>query len=217
MNEERRFARLGSGILMLAVLVMVVGAAIPFFAPSLREAPWTDDPQRAVIAIAGNPSAYAWANGLFMAAAIVTTLGLAGVSFGFRGRSRPWAVMGLVTFAFAALFSAIDRLINMGVFTWGAVQGISVTDPLAQSYIHLQDGLGMMFHLLAFLAIALYGLALVYRPLSREAGWAFVIAGLLALVLDQVFGFIPAFIYVGTGALGAAIWMLGVGFEESTA
>jgi hypothetical protein len=210
MDRAKRFTTaipLGGGLLILAVVIMATGAVIPSLAPSLREAPWTDDPQLAAVAIAGNPSAYAWAHGLFVAAGIVTALGLVPVSFGFQGRSRSWALMGLVTFAFAAAFSAINRTINIEVYTWGAGQGLSVTDLWVQALMHFQSGLDHMFYILAYLTLGLYGIAMLQRLSPNKLGWVFVAGGILGILLHLIGGGIPAFVYFGTGALGAASWL----------
>lgn len=216
---SRTTVRLGSGLLILAAVVMTIGAAIPFVAPSLREAPWTDDAQQAVAVIAGNPSAYATAHGLFVAAAILTSLGLVPVSLGFQGRSRPWAMMAVVAFAFAAAFSAVDRTINMQVYTWGAVavQGLQVTDILTQALIHFQAGLDLLFNILAYLALGLFGIAMLQRPDPSGFGWVFVVGGIFAVVLYLVGGTIPAYVYFGTAALGATTWLLGSDLEREKA
>lgn len=206
-TQLKKDSHLGGGILILAAIVMVIGAAIPSFAPSLRDAPWTDDPLQAAATIAGNPGAYAWAHGLFVAAAILTALGLVPVSLGFRGSGRPWAMMALLAFAFAAVFSTINRTINIQVFTWGAVQGVDVTSFSIQSIMRFQEGLSYAFYILAFLALGLYGMAMLLQPKPSGLGWFFVAAGILGLVL-RVFGdLIPAFVFLGTAALGVATWL----------
>jgi hypothetical protein len=215
-KQSRMAFRLGGGIVILATVIMVCGAAIPFFAPSLREAPWTDDPAQAEVTIAGNPTAYAWAQGLFLAAAILTALGFTPLSLGFQGRSRLWSMMALVAFSFGAVFSVIDRTIDISVYTWGALQGLEVTDLWIQSLMHFQTGLSFAFYVLAFLALSLYGIAILQQPGIRALGWVFVIGGVLGIVL-RVFGdLIPAFIFFGSGALGAAAWLLGVDSETET-
>jgi len=95
---------LAGGLLLIgAAAIFVTGAAIGFLAPSLSDAPpfVTDDVER-------------------VAAAMLTALGLVPLSLRFEGRSRPWAVVALVAFAFAAMFAAIDRIISMQVTTWAA-------------------------------------------------------------------------------------------------
>jgi len=204
---------LGSRLLILAVVIMATGAVIPVFAPSLRDAPWTDDPQLAAAAIAGNPSAYAWAHGLFIAAAILTALGLVPVSLAFQGRSRPWAMMALVAFAFAAVFSAINRIINIEVYTWGVGHGLNVTDPWVQALMLFQAGLSHLFNILAYLALSLYGIAMLQQLNPSQLGWIFVVGSLFGLVLHLAGGGIPAFVYIGAGALGVATWLLGITSE----
>ncbi len=206
-KQSENGSRLGGGILILAAFVMTVGAAIPFFAPSLRDAPWTDDPSLAAAAIAGNPGAYAWAHGLFIVAGILTALGLVPISLGFQGGGRTWAMMALLAFAFAALFSAIGRTFNIEVFTWGAVQGVSPTDLLIQSIMRFQNGLSYAFYILAFLALGLYGIAMLLQPKPSGLGWVFVVVGILGLLLRVFDVLIPAFVFLGTAALGVATWL----------
>jgi hypothetical protein len=198
--------RLGGLVLVLALMIMVTGASIPFFAPSLRDAPWTDDPELAAKTIAGNPRAAAWANGLFLAAAVVTALGLVPVSLGFQGKACLWAGMAFVAFAFAAVCSVIDRVISIEVFTWGAVQGLQVTDPLVGAFVRFSDGLAHLFNVLAYIALAMYGIALLRLPSPSGLGVIFVVGGSLGLILHLVGETIPAFIYFGFAALGASIW-----------
>ena len=137
-RQLRKTNRTAGGMLIVATAIMFSGAAIGFFAPSLRDAPWTDDLHQAATTIAGNPSAYMWANGLIMAAAVLTALALVLLSLGFEGRARPWAWTAMVAFAFAALFEAIDRIISMQVHTWAALQQLELTDPAIRTFIRFQ-------------------------------------------------------------------------------
>jgi len=196
---------LAGGLLVGGVVVMMTGASIPFLAPSLRETPWQSD----LATIAGNPTAHVWANGLFLAAAVLTTLGLVALSLRFEGRSRPWAWMGLVTFAFAAVFGVIDRIIVMGPATLAAQQGLDETDVVVQAFSGLVEGLGVTFMIVGFFALSLYGIALARGGRSSGIGWVFVAAGILGIVLELIGGTIPAFVYVGTAALGIVTWRLG--------
>ena len=109
---------------MAALVIFTAGATIGFLAPSLRDAPpfVTDDVAEVAVAIAGNPSAWAWANGLILSAALITALGLVPITLQFEGSSRPWAFTGLVAFALGAVFEVIDRVITIGVTTWAAPQ-----------------------------------------------------------------------------------------------
>ncbi len=115
-------SRLPGAVLIGAAAIMITGVAIGFLAPSLRDAPpfVTDDIGEAAAAIAGNPAAWQWANGLIAVAAVLTALGLVSISLRFEGRSRPWAMTALVAFAFAAVLEAVDRIITIQVTTWAA-------------------------------------------------------------------------------------------------
>ncbi len=189
---------------------MMTGAAIPFLASSLREVPWSDDWQELAAAIAGNPAAWVWANGLFLAAAMLTTLGLVAFSIRFNGPSRSWAWMGLVAFAFAAVLEVVARIISVGPATWAAQQGLDATDVTVQAFIRLDEGLGVAFFILGFLSLTLYGVAMTQTEGPSGIGWAFVAGGILGIVLELAWGTIPAFVYFGTAALAMTTWRLGV-------
>ena len=186
---------------------MFTGAAIPFLAASLREAPWSDDWQELAAAIAGNPAAWVWANGLILAAAVLTTLGLVALSIRFDEPSRPWAWMGLVAFAFAAVLGVLDRIISMGLATWAAQQGLEATEVTVQAFIRLDEGLSVAFFILGFLSLSLYGIAMAQTE-RAGLGWPFVAAGMVGIVLGAFGTGIPAFVYFGTAAVGVVTWRL---------
>ena len=205
--------RLPGAVLVGAAGIMMSGAAIGFYAPSLREAPWSDDPQQLAAAVAGNPTAFAWANGLILAATVITALALVPVSIRFEGRGRPWALTALAAFFFAAVFEAIDRMISVHIYAWAAQQGLDVTDVTIQAFDRLDDGLGAGFYILAFLALGLYGIAMSKGTVARGVGWLFVAGGVLGIVLALVGAAIPVMVFVGTAALGVASWLFGVAPE----
>ena len=99
----------------------------------------TEDVKRVAAAIAGNPTAWRWANGLILVAAIVPALGLVPINLRFEGPARAWASTGLVAFVFAALFAAIYRMISIQVTTWAAPQ---YPDPTAFAVWEAFEGLG---------------------------------------------------------------------------
>ena len=200
----------GSLLLIGALVIFATGAAIGFLAPSLSDAPpfVTDDVSRVAAAISGNPTAWRWANGLILAAAILTALGLVPLSLRFGGRSRTWAFMALVAFVFAAMFAGIDRMISMYVTTWAAQQ---YPDATVFTVWEAFEGLrlGLAFYILAFIALGLYGFAIVQTQRSRAPGWFFMTVSGLAIALEVVAGIgIPGFVYLGTAALGVVTWNL---------
>lgn len=195
-------------VLVVAAVVMVTGAAVGFLAPSLREAPpfVTEDVAAAAAAIVGNPTAWQWANGLILAAAVLTTLALVALTHHFRGESSLWALLGLVTFAVAAVLETVDRLIAMGITTWAAER---YPDPTAFSVWEAFDRLrlGSVFLILGFGSVALYGMAF-QRARRTGVGWSFVGIGLIGILLELVGAAIPAYVYFSTAALGVATWRL---------
>ena len=204
--------RFAGGVLLVAAAIMFIGVAIGFLAPSLREAPpfVTDDVAEVAAAIAGNPTAWAWAHALIATAAVLTTLGLVPLSIRFEDRSRPWALMGLVAFALGAVLEVVDRA-AVGVTIWAAER---YPDPTViavfEAFDRADDGLGSAFYLLAFVAIGLYGVAMTRSNDTRELGWGFVIGATVGVLIGMIGAGIPVFVYLGTAALGIATWRLGV-------
>ena len=203
--------RFAGGVLFAAAAIMFTGVTIGFVAPSLNEAPpfVTDDVESVAAAIAGNPTAWIWANTLIGVAAIVTALGLVPLSLRFEGRSRPWAFMGLVSFAIGAVLEVIDRF-DVGLDVWAAEQ---YPDPtviaIFEAFERADDGLGSTFYMLAFVAIAFYGVAMTRSDGTPGRGWGFVIAAIVGIFIEVLGAGIPAFVYFGTIALGVAAWGLG--------
>lgn len=194
-------SRLGGILLIAAVAIMAVGASIPFMAPSLREAPWSDDWDLLAPAIAGNTSAWVIANGLFLAAAVLTTFGLVAFSSGFGVRARPLAQMGVVSFGLAATLSVTDRIISMSVATWAAEEGLPSGELTVQAFVRLDEGFNLGFFVLGFLAVMCCGLAMAREP-SPAGGWWVVVAGVVGLVVAVAGLAIPAFVYLATAAIG---------------
>lgn len=165
----------------------------------------TNDAASVAAAIAANPTAWKVAEGLILAAALITTLALVPITLRFQDRSRPWACIGLVAFTLAATFSAIDRIIGIGVTTWAAQRW---PDPTAvtiwRAFESLQ--LGTAFTILAFLALGSYGIALLERAGTVALGWLFVAVAVLGIALQVVGAVIPAFVYLATAGFGAASW-----------
>lgn len=181
---------------------MAIGATIPFVSHSLRKAPWSDSWDELSAGIAGNPVAWRWANGLFLAAAVVTGLGFAALSARFHGRARSLALMGLVAFGLAAVLSLVDRIIAMAVATWAALQGLGSDDLTVQAFIRMDEGFNMGFFVLGFLSVVLFGLAMTRSEVSGTVGRWLVGAGVVGLVVAIVGFAIPAFVYLATGAIG---------------
>ena len=201
-RQPRKTNLAAGGMLIVAMVIMFTGAAIGFFAPSLRDAPWADNAHEATTTIAGNPSAYMWANGLIMAAAILTALALVPLSLGFAGRARPWAWTATVAFAFAAMFEAIDRIIRMQVHTWAVQQQHDLADPVVRPFIRFQAGLSDSFFILGFAALGLYGVAMLVQSGVGGIGWLFIVGSIFGIVLHVSDATIPAMVFLGTGALG---------------
>jgi hypothetical protein len=217
MNSERKVSRadrIPAAILVAAAGLMLAGASIGAFAPSLREAPWSDDPRLLAQAIAGNPSAFVWANALFLAAAVMTALALTPISIRFNRGTRPWALSGLTAFFFAAILEVFNRLMSISIYPWAAQQRVDLTGFTAQAFIRLDNALGAAFHVLGFLALVLYGIAMIRGVAHRRLGWLFAAGGAIGVFLQLIGAVIPAFVFFGTAALGVVIWFYGTGPDD---
>ncbi len=207
--------RLPGLVLVIAAVVMVTGAVIGFVAPSLRDAPpfVTEDVGRRASAIGGNPTAWVWANGLIAAAAILATLGLAAITLRFRNAGRVWSLVALVTFAMGATFGVLDRVISMQVTTWAAQR---YPDPTAVMIWDTFERLrfGAVFHVLAFVSIGLYGLAMTATKGVTGLGKGFLTIGTAGILLELASAAIPAYVFLATAALGVASWQLTPGVRR---
>ncbi len=209
--DQQPLSRWAGSLLVAAALVMFAGVAIGFVAPSLRDAPpfVTDDVAQVAAAIAGNPTAWAWANGLILSAAIITALGLVPISSAFAANSRPWAWTGLAAFSLGTTFEVVDRLVAIGVTTWAAQR---FPDPTVltvhEAFDRFDDGLGTTFAILAFVAIGLYGHAIRKEGAATGFGSALILGAGVGVVLEIIGVGIPAFVYFGTAALGIAVWRI---------
>jgi len=193
-----------SGVLLVsAFVIFAVGVMIGFVAPSLREAPWEGD----LTAIAGNPVAHAWANRLILLAGLLTTLGLAALSSRFEGPGRTWAWMGMVAFAFAAMFLAIDRIIASELETWAATQDLNGARREVYEAFELLN-VSDWFYVMGFSALILYGVALTHTVATRVAGFGFIAAGGFGIAVHLIGGAIPGLVFLGTVALGVSTWRL---------
>lgn len=193
---------IGSWLLIVGLVVFSIGAVIGFVAPSLRDAPWSDDPQLSLRAKAGNPSAHVLANSLILSSAMLTALGLIAFSFGFKSTARAWAVTAAVAFVLSAIFITLDRLISIKVITIIAQEGLATYGSTFTLFNSLQDGLSALFYYLGFLTISLLGIA--YSQTSPPSGQStiLIIGGLGGIALTMTGGVIPGMVFLGTGVIG---------------
>jgi hypothetical protein len=197
-----RSNQVGGAILVLSTAIMFTGAGIANFELARNRTGFGDEAEQVVAAIAANPSGWKLANVLILAAIILVPLGLIPVTFGCGGRSRAWALVGLVTFSISAVFGAIRQTVSIYLEPWIAVQGMDLRDPVVEAFSRFGEGLGEWFTILAFAAIAIYGISMTRRTQPRPAGWLFNVGSVLGLILHLIGAGIPAFIFLGTGALG---------------
>jgi len=201
-NMIRNPSTTGSWLLVISLAIFSIGAVIGFVAPSLREAPWSDDPQLALRAKAGNPSAHVLANSLILSSALVAALGLIAFTLEFKSTAQAWAVTGAVSFLLSAIFITLDRLISIKVITVIAQEGLASHSSAFTLFNSLQDGLSALFYYLGFLAITLIGIAYSQTPDSSGQGAALIIGGISGVALTLAGGVIPGMVFLGTGAIG---------------
>ncbi len=136
-------------------------------------------------------------------------MGLVPITPGFGGPGRSWAQAGLLVFSISAALGAIRRIVSIYLEPWVAVDGIDLNETTVEAFSRFGEGLGEWFTILAFVSVALYGMAFLRSTESRATGWLFLGGGAVGLTLHLVGAGIPAFIFVETGALGAAILLHG--------
>lgn len=194
------------GILLIAsTVIMFAGAAVANFTLAQSQTGFGGEPEQLLAAIAVHPSAWRLADILIQAAIILTALGLVPITPGFGGPGRSWARAGLLTYSISAVLGATRRIVSIYLEPWVAVEGIDLNDITVEAFQRFGEGLGEWFTILAFSAVALYGMAWLRRQEASAIGWLFIGGGAVELVLHLVGAGIPAFIFLETGALGVAI------------
>jgi len=122
-----------------------------------------------------------------------------------------WTAMA--AFAFAAIFEALDRIINVKVRTWAAQQTFEFADPAVQTFFRFQYGLDYSFNIFGFTSLGLYGVAMLMRSGVGGVGWLFIAGGIFGIILQVSGATIPAMVFFGTGALGVAALLSDVATE----
>jgi len=191
------------------MVIMFTGAAIANFTLAQGQTGFGGEPEQLLAAIAAHPSAWRLADTLILVAIILTALGLVPITSGFAGPGRLWARAGLLTFSFSAVLGAVRRIVSISLEPWVAVERISFSDTAVEAFSRFGVGLGEWFTILAFAAIALYGMALLRRIESQSIGWLFVGGGAVGLILHLIGAGIPEFIFFETGAFGVATLLSG--------
>ena len=64
--------------------------------------------------------------------------------------------------------------------------------------------------ILGFLALGFFGVAMARTEGASGRGRAFVVLGVVGILLDLVGATIPAMVFFGTAALGIVTWRIGV-------
>lgn len=196
--------RISGSVLILGAVVMFIGASIPFLTGLGGEA-WTGNPEEVLSAVSREPGAWKWANGLIAAAGLLTVIGLAGLT-AYLWPDHPVAIAALITFAIAAAMDIASRLLNARVAPWAASQPAEGEGAAVFVGMHeLSEGLIQGFILIAFVSMAIYGLAVLQHG-TLWLGALLVLFGIGGFILELVGAAIPALIFIGTAVMG--IWVI---------
>jgi hypothetical protein len=201
--------QLGGIVLIASTIIMFAGAAVSYFTLAQGQTGFGGEPEQLLAAIAANPSAWRLADILILAAIILTAVGLVPITLGFGRPGRTWAQAGLLVYSISAALGAIRRIVSIYLEPWVAVEGIDLNDITVEAFSRFGEGLGEWFTILAFIAVALYGMAFLRSTETNSIGWLFIGGGAAGLILHLVGAGIPAFIFLETGALGGAILLRG--------
>ena len=207
--KNYRTDQFGGILLIASTIIMFAGAAVANFTLAQSQTGFGGESEQLLEAIAAHPSAWRLADILILAAIILTALGFVPVTSGFRGPGRSWARAGLLTYSISAVLGATRRIVSIYLEPWVAVEGIDLNDITVEAFSRFGEGLGEWFTILAFVAVALYGMAFLRRTETDATGWLFIGGGAVGLTLHLVGAGIPAFIFLETGALGVAILLSG--------
>ncbi|MEJ2598828.1 MAG: hypothetical protein P8Z00_10875 [Anaerolineales bacterium] len=197
--------QIGGIVLIASTVIMFAGAAIANLTLAQSQMGFGGEPEQLLAAIAAHPFAWRLADILILAAIILTAVGLVPITPGFGEPGRSWARAGLLVFSISAVLGATRRIVSIYLEPWVAVEGIELNNITVEAFSRFGEGLGEWFTILAFIAVALYGMAFLYRTATNATGWLFILGGVVGLILHLVGAGIPAFIFLETGALGVAI------------
>jgi len=201
--------QVGGSVLIASTIIMFAGAASANFVLAQSHTSFGAEPEQILAAIAAKPSAWRLGDILILIAIILTALGLVPITLEFGKSGRSWASAGFLAFSISAILGVIRRITSIYLEPWVAVERIDLKDTTVQAFSRFGVGLGEWFTILAFVAIALYGIAFLRRPESNATGWLFIGGGAVGLILHLVGAGIPAFIFLEIGALGVAILLHG--------
>jgi hypothetical protein len=198
-------SRVGAIELIVAMLIMFAGAITAGITLGQGEASFGSGPEAVLAAIAARPRLWSLADILILLAIVLTALGLAPITASFGGSGRLWAQAGFNLFLISAVLGVVRRTLSIQLEPWVAVNGIAPDELTIQALSRVGDGLGEWFTILSLASVISLGIALVLPRQSMTLGWLFVAWGAAGMVMHFVGAGIPAFIFFGTGGLGAVV------------
>jgi hypothetical protein len=180
--ELRSERRLAGSLLILGTVLFFAGLAALFLGANFMaflEAP-PDAPLQPLLAnLAEDVASWQWGWALLIAAVVTTALGLAMLTSVLReagDRTLSW--LGLIAFLLGAVLWVTDMAYDLSVTVWvaqNAARG-SAEPEFYAPLILWGETLAGIYNLLAFLAMAAYGAAILHtRLLPRWVGWAAIV------------------------------------------
>ncbi len=181
-NAASFMLRLASGLLVLGAVVFWVGART--------------FPGSGLEAISTHLAGHMWTSGNFVIATMITLVGLACFTLALREKGdRFLSIFGWFTYQFGAIFWILHLAFRLTVVRQAAEQFSSTA--IAPAWFQAWgDWSGLLFGIysvLAYLSIALYGVAVLRTGLlPRWIGWTCILVGVMAAPLAGP----PFFIHV---------------------
>jgi len=199
-NEHRVMGTL----LLLGAVVFWIGAFMPLF-DSKGQVVWLLPLAEQLAVIGDNTGMWQWAHALFVAGAVITLLGIAGLGVELEDTGgRLFARLATTIYLLSAVCWLVLVAFRSQVGVW-ASQEVVRTGVMPAFYEGLSSGLQALFMtytVLAIVALALVGAALVQaRFPAAWIGWftiAYSLAELAMLVVTRdlapLFNFVPPFV-----------------------
>ena len=199
--------RLAGVLLILSGIVFAVGGSLPTLGDNGNFRIYTLPVREHLLAVAASPLVWRWANVLMGAAAVVLLVALAILSAILGAHeARVMSSLGLMGFVIAAVLWLMFSAFRGAVTTAAAQEAIAsgAIPPYYQPLAQWAFALFYMYAVLAFLALAAYGGALLQvRLLPSWAGWITVAYSAAMLVLLFLSGdTLPAFHYAPPVLIG---------------
>lgn len=203
---DRAAVKLAGAVLVAGAVIMLVGAGVPLLT-GLGVDAWTADWEQKLDIVATDVTAWRLANALIIIGAVTVAVGMRLAANVLRSLGRPSeASVVAVLFPVGVALEAVNRTANIALTVFAA-EAKQSADPIWRVFEGLdqwRELMGGLFLVLGTLALIIAGFGF-HRSGRRVLGIVGIGFGVVGLALALLGGVVPAVLFLGTGAMGAAL------------